>query len=253
MTSRRGEDVHGALMESGVASRRAKPIARGRSQRPEAGSTLSPPILFGSRAGYTPRFPSDWPQVGVAILASKRLSRRRFRRFASQRAVWLELPDSSHHHSGDTRMPTIQPWGRVFNLPLRPDPQHREREREARTLLENTTGTGAIFWDAKEFGPWPRVFNLWNRCQGHGQVKNLPPRAARDTDKLKTCRHEGRGTSAPTRSLRETPRAAGRAGRGRSSRSRRGTPRRHRLRGHAPRRPVGRHRRAGVAAPRARR
>ena len=178
MTSRRGEDVHGALMESGVASRRAKPIARGRSQRPEAGSTLSPPILFGSRAGYTPRFPSDWPQVGVAILASKRLSRRRFRRFASQRAVWLELPDSSHHHSGDTRMPTIQPWGRVFNLPLRPDPQHREREREARTLLENTTGTGAIFWDAKEFGPWPRVFNLWNRCQGHGQVKNLPPRRA---------------------------------------------------------------------------
>ena len=32
----------------------------------------------------------------------------------------------------------------------------------------------------KEFDPWPRVFNLWN------------PR--RDTDKLKTCRHGGRGT-----------------------------------------------------------
>ena len=28
------------------------------------------------------------------------------------------------------------------------------------------------------FGPLPRVFNLWNRRRGHGQVKNLPPRAA---------------------------------------------------------------------------
>ena len=52
-------------------------------------------------------------------------------------------------------------WGRVFNLPA-----------------PNTTGAGAIFWDAKEFGPWPRVFNLWDRYRGRGQVKNLPPRRA---------------------------------------------------------------------------
>ena len=26
--------------------------------------------------------------------------------------------------------------------------------------------------------PWPRVFNLWSRCRGHGQVENLPPRGA---------------------------------------------------------------------------
>ena len=38
--------------------------------------------------------------------------------------------------------------------------------------------TGAIFWDAKEFDPWPRVFNLWNPCRGNGQVKNLPPRGS---------------------------------------------------------------------------
>jgi len=28
----------------------------------------------------------------------------------------------------------------------------------------------------EEFGPWPRVCNLWNPRRGHGQVKNLPPR-----------------------------------------------------------------------------
>jgi hypothetical protein len=38
------------------------------------------------------------------------------------------------------------------------------------------------------------ALNLWNRCRGHGQVENLPPRGAGDTDKLKTCRHVGEGT-----------------------------------------------------------
>ena len=40
----------------------------------------------------------------------------------------------------------------------------------AHTLAEH-------YWDAALFpAPWPRVFNLWNRYRGHGQVKNLPPR-----------------------------------------------------------------------------
>ena len=32
----------------------------------------------------------------------------------------------------------------------------------------------------KEFDPWPRVFNLWNPCRGHGQVENLPPQGDED-------------------------------------------------------------------------
>ena len=35
----------------------------------------------------------------------------------------------------------------------------------------------------KEFDLWARVFNLWNTREGHGQVKNLPPRGIRHTDK----------------------------------------------------------------------
>ena len=38
-----------------------------------------------------------------------------------------------------------------------------------RTLLERSSFLSS---------PWPRVFNLWSRCRGHGQVENLPPRGA---------------------------------------------------------------------------
>ena len=34
---------------------------------------------------------------------------------------------------------------------------------------------------APRFAAWPRVFNLWNPCLGHGQVKNLPPRGRTKT------------------------------------------------------------------------
>ena len=69
--------------------------------------------------------------------------------------------------------------------PRRRDPPARRKVSQIACALPATLPPSRT--RPKEFGLWPRVFNLWNRCRGNGQVENLPPRGTEDTDKLKTC------------------------------------------------------------------
>jgi len=55
--------------------------------------------------------------------------------------------------------------------------------------------------------PWPRVFNLWNRYRGHGQVKNLPPRGMRGHGQVENLpprgmRGHGQVENLPPRGMR---------------------------------------------------